>query len=401
MFEIPTSLIDLCALPPPILTSKPGSFAYNTFKVRIPRIVEETIAANSFPTDIEASLLDLRAEIIDGKIRGLQEATPDRPFWDAVSSPYIGRSWLDVPWYWAEAFFYRRVLEATRYFQPGPWQGHDPYQAIKQTEWEPNAAPRAVAALLQDLPTDPRLRFQMLLYASLWGNRIDLSYNVAAQIGHARSLMDERANLLVDDSARVWQFLQKRPQRQWILITDNAGTELVMDLALADFLLEEGLVAQIVLHLKPQPFFVSDAMPQDVEMGVRALTQGNAQARALGARVQRYLDHGWLQLHSHWFYATSLFYFQLPADLHGDLAAADLVLLKGDVNYRRLLGDARWPPTTSFEQAVAYFPTSCVALRTFKAELAIGLRPGEAERLDAQDPEWMVNGRRGVVQAKL
>ncbi|MCS7222433.1 MAG: damage-control phosphatase ARMT1 family protein [Anaerolineae bacterium] len=401
MFEVPASLIDLRSLPPPILTSKPGSFAYNTFKVRIPRIVEETIAANSFPTEIEASLWALRAEITGGRIRGLQEATPDRAFWDAVSSPYIGRSWLDVPWYWAEAFFYRRVLEATRYFQPGPWQGRDPYHAIKQTEWEPGAAPQAVNAMLQGLPSEPRARFQMLLYASLWGNRTDLSYNVAAQIGQMNSLVDERVNLLVDDSARVWQFLQERPHRRWILITDNAGTELLMDLALADFLLEEGEVAQIILHLKPQPFFVSDAMSQDVEMGVRALTEGSAQAQALGQRVQRHLASGRLQLHTHWFYATSLFYFQLPIDLHSDLAASDLVLLKGDVNYRRLLGDAQWPLTTPFEQAVAYFPTSCVALRTFKAELAVGLRPGEAERLYAQDPEWMVNGRRGVVQAKL
>ncbi len=401
MFEIPASLVDLRSLPPPILTSEPGSFAYNTFKVRIPRIVEETIAANSFPAEIEASLLALRAEIMEGKIRGLQETTPDRAFWDAVSSPYIGRSWLDVPWYWAEAFFYRRLLEATRYFQPGPWQGRDPYHAIKQTEWKPDAAPRAVTAMLQGLPADPRVRFQMLLYASLWGNRTDLSYNVAAQIGYATSLVEERANLLVDDSTQVWQFLQERPHRQWILITDNAGTELLMDLALADFLLEEGLVRQLTLHLKPQPFFVSDAMPRDVEMGVSALAQGGELAQALGRRIRRHLDSGRLQLHSHWFYATSLFYFQLPADLYGTLAAADLVLLKGDVNYRRLLGDAHWPPTTPFEQAAAYFPTSCAALRTFKAELVVGLRPGEAERLYAQDRDWMVNGRRGVVQAKV
>ena len=71
---------------------------------------------------------------------------PTAPFWDAVSAPYIGRSWLDVPWYWAEAFFYRRVLEVTRYFQPGPWQARDPFAARKRQEWAPEIAPAAVAA---------------------------------------------------------------------------------------------------------------------------------------------------------------------------------------------------------------------------------------------------------------
>jgi hypothetical protein len=42
-----------------------------------------------------------------------------------------------------------------------------------------------------------------------------------------------------------------------------------------------------------------------------------------------------------------------------------------------------------------------VALRTLKAELIVGLGQGDAERLGQSDPKWMVNGRRGVVQARF
>jgi len=42
------------------------------------------------------------------------------------------------------------------------------------------------------------------------------------------------------------------------------GLELLFDLALADFLLCHGWAREVVLHLKNQPFFVSDAMPKDV-----------------------------------------------------------------------------------------------------------------------------------------
>jgi hypothetical protein len=83
------------------------------------------------------------------------------------------------------------------------------------------------------------------------------------------------------------------------------------------------------------------------------------------------------------------------------LAAADLVIFKGDVNYRRLVGEVHWPPTTPFAQATAYFPAPLVALRTCKGELIVGLAAGEAERLQAEDPAWMVNGRRGLIQARL
>jgi uncharacterized protein with ATP-grasp and redox domains len=418
-FDLPPLLVDPATLPPLLLTSEPGSFAHNTLKVRVPGILQETIALNNaFPDDIRGALEELYAELTGGLIRGLQEDAADRAFWEAVSAPYVGRSWLDVPWYWAEAFFYRRILEATRYFQPGPWRGFDPFAAKKQAEWAPDAAPRAVELLLQDLPSDPARRFERLLHASLWGNRADLSYMVAAHLGGTADSHHERSNLVVDDTEQVWRFLQtavsdpkglRKPFGSGnqvhpchiAIIADNAGTELLMDLALIDFLLAAGLAGEVRLHLKPQPFFVSDAMAQDVSAGLRALAGGGEAARALGERLQTHQDGRRLQLYTHWHYTTSLFYFQLPADLREELAAAGLVLVKGDANYRRLLGDAHWPPTTPFADAVSYLPAPLAALRTFKGEIIVGLRPGEAERLSAEDPAWLVNGRRGVIQARL
>lgn len=397
-FEIPSFQIDPNTLPPLLLTSEPDSFAQRTFQVRIPCIIEETIELNAFPEDIRGALEALRMEILDGEIRELREMTPDKSYWDEVSRPYMGRTWLDVPWYWAETFFYRRMLEATRYFRPGRWHTVDPYAAKKQTEWRPEAAPQAADGVLNGLPPEPEARFESLLHASLWGNRTDLSYNVAEQVG---DVDDERSNLLVDDTRRVWEFLRQQPGRCVAIIADNAGTELLIDLALVDFMLGQGLAKQIVLHLKPQPFFVSDAMVSDVETGLRALAGGGSAARVLGERVRKFIQDDRLKLYTHWSYATNLFYFQMPHDLRAELGAIDLVILKGDVNYRRLVGDVHWLPTTPFEQPTAYFPAPLVTLRTLKAELIVGLRPGQAERLQEQDPEWMVNGRRGLIQARF
>jgi len=388
-------------LPPLIMTSDPDSFAWRTFKYRIPAIVEEIIALNQFPAEINRGLEELRQEIINGRIRNLQEAAPDAGFWKQVSSPYVGRSWLDVPWYWAEAFFYRRVLEATRYFQAGKWHLFDPYAAKKETEWQPEAAPALVAATLEHLPFDEYACFATLLHHSLWGNRVDLSYNVAGDLTRALRLEEEHANLLIDDTPRIWEYLTQRPRDTLILITDNAGTELLMDLALVDFLLSRYRVRQVVMHLKPQPFFVSDAMIADVRAGLEALCHGNERTKALRLRLLEYLGSGRLVLTTHWFYASSLFYFEAPEDLRAQLAVADLVILKGDVNYRRVLGDAHWPFSTPFEHITAYFPAPFANLRTLKGELIVGISEEYAEQLSQIDPDWLTNGRRGVIQARL
>lgn len=407
--------------PPIIHTSEPGSFAHNTLKVRVPGILDETLALNDFPATITTALVGLRNEITDGAIRALQEDAADRWFWDAAVQPHIGASWLDVPWYFAEAYVYRRLLEATQYFQPGPWQGFDPFAAKKATEWQPDAAPRAVDHMLDRLPRDPNSRFLALLQGSLWGNRADLSYEVSARLARQDrdGSADQLDKLLIDDSPAVWQhlaypdiqhamLLSRRAEADSettvpsvALIADNAGTELLMDLALVDHLLSSGLASQVDLHLKPQPFFVSDATVRDVASGLRALAEGSQRTQLLAQRLWSALDAGKLRLQTHWFYASSLFFSELPDDLYQRLSAVHLVIVKGDANYRRLLGDAHWPFTASFAEAIGDFPAPMVALRTLKAELMVGLGPGQAEVLAAEDPTWLVNGRRGVIQAML
>lgn len=395
---IPPRRMDPARLPPPIMTSDPGSFAQYTLKTRVHGILDEVMAANTFSEEIVSDLRALSREIKTGLIRPLEEEAPDSAFWAAAVAPYIGRSWLDVPWYWAEAYFYRRILEATRYFQPGPWHQVDPYGPIKAREWQPQAGPAAVGALAADLPADPEARFQRLLHACLWGNRVDLSYNLAAHLGVTSDPGRERKNLLADHSQALWDFLQHRGGGRIALITDNAGTELLMDLALSDFLLASGLASEVHFHLKPQPFFVSDAMPADLLAGLDALAAAGEATRKLAYRIDGHIAAGELIPQTHWFYASSLFYFQLPDDLFKALAGMDLVILKGDANYRRLLGDAHWPFTTPFAEAAGYFPTSLVALRTLKAELIVGLSPDDVARLNAEDPAWLVNGRRGIIQ---
>ena len=89
---------------------------------------------------------------------------------------------------------------------------------------------------------------------------------------------------------------------------------------------------------------------------------------------------------------------QMTPSLRAELARSDLAILKGDVNYRRLLDDRHWPHTTRLEEIAAYFPAPFLVLRTLKGEIMVGLESGQAEALAAQDPTWLINGKRGLIQ---
>ncbi len=91
--------------------------------------------------------------------------------------------------------------------------------------------------------------------------------------------------------------------------------------------------------------------------------------------------------------------------LKNELANASLVIVKGDANYRQLLGDVydalhlrHWDFTTNIADIVCYLPLPMVALRTLKSEIAVDLKPEVIEEVAKSDSSWLTNGQWGVVQ---
>jgi uncharacterized protein with ATP-grasp and redox domains len=383
-------------LPPPLMTFEPGSFAQHTITERKPQIIQQVIEENVYPADIVGALETFRNEISQGLIQPLTEQAPDLAAWNNEWAAYQAKTWLELPWYFAETFFYRRLLEAVRYFEPGPWRAHDPFGIQKQRQVE-----GAVAWLGKNwdqmAEVEPNAKFEMLLHSSLWGNRADLS-NLSIQVQASGGLAteQERHHILIDHTDQVRAWLAAGLERV-DLICDNVGYELLFDLMLTDYILSQGWSGQVVLHLKEHPFFVSDAMPPDL-LETIALLQKLPEARELGWRLGEHLATEQLGFKENNFWTSCLMFRELPLALSSDLAKSNLVIIKGDVNYRRLLDDAHWPHTARMEEIAAYFPAPFVTLRTLKGEIVVGLEPGQAEALAAQDPTWLINGKRGIIQ---
>ncbi|MGW6928009.1 damage-control phosphatase ARMT1 family protein [Streptomyces sp. NPDC054950] len=429
--------------PPVILGDEPGSFPHGVLAERHPAIIQQVREAFPYGPDIHRNLDALLDNCTKGVIEPLSAGAPDRDRWRTWGlDAYAGRSWFDVPWLWSESYFYRQLLDAVGYFGPGPWQGIDPFRPFKLAELDAPETDEELAALdtLEGRPVDERAR--ALLHGSLWGNRADLGFRLSDVEAEKRAAV---TGLVADDSETLWSLLPDTDAAAdtytdagtetgsrtgtetgtktgtsvdadtgvgtatgtgtgtgtLCLVADNAGRELIPDLLLAAHLLAHGRCDRVVLHVKPYPYYVSDATTADVVDALRKLTAARGAAADFGRRLWAAMADGTLAVRAHPFSAAPLPYAAMPDDLRAEFAAASLTIVKGDLNYRRLVGDSRWRPTTPFADVTAYFPGPVAALRTLKSDVITGLDAGtEAALVAAEGQRWRTGGTHALIQVR-
>jgi uncharacterized protein with ATP-grasp and redox domains len=358
-------------------------------QARLPRIARDVIERNpDYPARVRDAVERLARDIeTDAPLRAPVPPACDMAPWSEAYAEHAGETWLATEWFHAELAFYRELVHACLFWETG----RDPFAPIKREELSGDRPWSRLKSAVSATERSRMTRISSLLEACLWGNRVDLSYAVAAS--RAQGHDDD---LLVDERAAA-VLLLARTAAHVHFVADNAGTELALDLALVGGLLEDP-GTQVTVHLKIQPTFVSDAMPCDVwELLDRMRDRGGA-ALALAGHLDDCFRSGRLKLVPDPFWTGPRFLWHAPPHLRESLASATIVVLKGDANYRRLIGDALWPPATPLAEACAFLPAPVVCLRTMKSDPILGLPEGLAERLDAAYPSWRIDGKRGVMQ---
>jgi Damage-control phosphatase ARMT1-like domain len=380
--------------PPPLRTDGSNPFAHYSMSVRVPKILEEVTARNpDYAPAIHEAIARLRDDIRgNGPLPAPAFPAPDAGEWEAAVAARAGETWLGTDWFFAECYVYRCLMSAVRYWETG----RDPFAPAKREELASDALWQSVdRSMPERRATSDGVR--SLLTRALWGNRVDLSYAVGVAFGAAGHEND----LLVDDSAAAAELLLRAP-RDVHIIADNTGSELAMDLLLAELLLGEatatGPRARVSLHVKMHPTFVSDAIALDVWALVDAFEQhGSAAGRVAASLRQAWADER-LRVLPDPYWNGPRFLWERPPRLERELDRATAVILKGDANYRRADGDALWPSGIGLAEATRYFPAPLIAVRTMKSDSLVGVPSDEVARLDAADPDWRINGRRGVIQ---
>lgn len=385
-------------LPAPQMMYEANPFAYFTLTKRMPAIVQRVISENDFCTEIVQKLEILSQEIPEKTVSLVTDEGQNVAEWNRYLQPRIGKRWIDIPWFFAEAYFYRRILQATHYFLPGKTFGVDPYALQKRRGLE--TAISSIREISTKINTQNNNSLIALLYFALWGNRADMSlFPINTEDHNHPAINLEQSQVLIDDTAQIVEKISHFNKVRIDFIIDNAGLELFSDLCLVDYLLTSQAAESIYLHLKPYPTFVSDATIQDVHDTLAILAADeDKQVKLLAQRLQDYIIQGRLICRDDYFWTSPLMFWEMPQVLKNELAKSRLIIIKGDANYRRCLGDLHWSFTTNFEDIVCYFPAPVVVLRTLKSEIAVGLQLEQVEKLNQEDPNWLTNGQWGIIQ---
>ncbi|KAI1749697.1 hypothetical protein F4782DRAFT_511898 [Xylaria castorea] len=378
-------------------------------------------------------------------------------------------TWFAVPWLYCECYLYRRMstsftlsaqwksydvfarqkINTFRSSRPAVLELAARYKdLVTQMEAERKKKKTEGNATHDDDADDEarkQLLFTEMCEICLWGNATDLSlltsltYEDIQKLQGSEARKASEANILVNDLPAAYEVLRRaqreegrREERRVDIVLDNAGFELYVDLILAGYLLSSGLATLVVLHPKSIPWFVSDVLPGDFAALLGALANprpfyetpssdeedktppplSEKEVAELGFLFQEWARlhaEGQLILRPNRFWTHPGSFWRLPAeekDLLDDLRSSELVVFKGDLNYRKLTGDAAWDPTTPFTEAIGPLgPGSGVnvlALRTCKADVVVGLPPGEDERLRGDDDgssgarKWAWSGKWAV-----
>ncbi|CAL1697868.1 unnamed protein product [Somion occarium] len=297
--------------------------------------------------------------------------------------------------------------------------------------------------------------FKEMIQMCLWGNATDLSLLTHLShddIAHLQTVGKEAQQarkefILKDDQDNVWSHLTSLQDNDVTVdfVLDNAGFELFTDFVFADFLVTyTPHVSRVVFHPKLIPWFVSDVTPADFSSTIPNLlsdtffpppkpvggteTPGVDEVKALPpsrpeeheylrnmvTRWQSYIDSGVFSLSVPLdtplgapnskadFWTSSRPYWDLkekaPLVFNG-LSKSGLVIFKGDLNYRKLTGDIKWPVSTPFETAIGPLAGSfpILSLRTNKADVVVGISQEIADKLDVAGEKWRVNGKYALV----
>jgi hypothetical protein len=233
----------------------------------------------------------------------------------------------------------------------------------------------------KDTPDDgeaEKLLFSEMFDICLWGNATDLSLLTTLTHDDIQRLQGKKAreaaekNILVNDVPATHELLRQarsagKTERRVDFVLDNAGFELFTDLFLAGYLLETGLATHIVLHPKSIPWFVSDVMPEDFAALLNAIsdpkrffeTQSeeeslrdetptpltDVEVQSLVFLFQELAAHhaeGRLLIRPNRYWTAGGSFWRLPfegKELYEDLKTSQLVIFKGDLNYRKLVAD--------------------------------------------------------------
>ncbi len=187
-----------------ISAADPESFARFTIEKRMPSIIDKVVSSKLFDNEIQEKLIKLKHDLPDLKVQDLPLEKDEINYWKDFFEEYAHKSLLEIPFFYAEVYFYRYLLNISQFAA----NRVDPFSKIKADDLSDKAD--AFEKLSQKVDT-----IEKAILCSLTGNTADLSQ---------LDKIDSGLNIIVNHSSELLSLI--KDQETIHIILDNAGTEL-------------------------------------------------------------------------------------------------------------------------------------------------------------------------------
>ncbi|MFR9530958.1 MAG: ARMT1-like domain-containing protein [Rikenellaceae bacterium] len=372
-------------------------FAYYTVTARFATIEKEVeksakISINSFANDktidtgILSRLLPSGSKPSNCINAIIADFVNECKKYDSVSDMYNR-----APFLFAEHYFYYKLLDDYNKKRDKK-MSKDPFFKTKLNDYRKKFLGKEKKNLTQinNLFSQKEMpNLSIIIQICIDANTADLSQ-------HGAKAYNNTSEILHGDSSKVEEFISRHKDQDFniSIIVDNTGIELLNDLLLAIYLLDKDLVKTVTFHAKVFPMYVSDVifnpngygddfsqLTDFLEKNILCSEYKDSIETFIG-RYKELLDDKKILIKPNALWNMP-FAFNESENMRKAFDSAmegcsDLIIVKGDLNYRKLVGDKHWRYDKTFSSALREYKYSVLAIRAIKSSVIIGATQEQA-----------------------
>ncbi|XP_044749375.1 damage-control phosphatase ARMT1-like [Coccinella septempunctata] len=289
----------------------------------------------------------------------------------------------------------------------------DPYESLKQTLFRiADPLIHKTAQYLKNIYKHPSQEdkddFEKLIKLLLWSNQSDYIMSkeyVIKSMAQILSTKQKEGFIVCNQLEEAWNIISDRshPSNTIAIICDNAGFELFLDLCAADYLFTNYYARTIHFHVKHIPWFISDITEKDVYWMLHQLSKSPDKIlQDLAGNWKEHFKTGrWkIIVRKYWILPIGFSRMkEIDPVLYKMLEETKIVIVKGDLNYRKLLEDTNIDPSTPFREALReFYPSDMILVRVMKCDVACNIPRQYVQKFEKLNEHWMDCGQYGLIQ---
>ncbi len=250
-----------------------------------------------------------------------------------------------------------------------------------------------------------------ILNRSLDSNTYDLSQLKGMEWNETKA--DDEDKRGITDVIEYLTSPKNKQERNINYLVDNAGVEFFVDLLLGYCLLKDPniRIKKVIYHVNVLPIFVSDVIENDLDYTFKVIKDYiSSSATIEGSRkdcymnalasIEKMFEEGLAHIEPDFIWNMPTAYNKISRKRDIFMKKqdnADLLIVKGDLNYRRLCGDMTWSYRTKLEKLTRYIQCPTLVIRSFKSNLVINYDRVKYHKHSDEDADWKTDGKYGVI----